>query len=122
LKSKSSAREDIDVLKREVFKMYHDAMDSAMERDRSDESWKIYTDSLHGSLERLETIVNDIEDMREVCKDEWCEVTDCLLGEATVAAFAITEPHWSTQEDSKKIKELKKRIHDLHASNKRVTH
>ena len=102
--------------------MYHDAMDTAMERDRSDEEWHDFTDSLHTSLDRLETIVNDIEDMREVCKDEWCEVTECLLGEATVAAFAITEPHWSSEEDSSKIKELKKRIHDLHANRKSMMH
>lgn len=102
--------------------MYQDAMESAMDRVQSDTAWKTYSDSLQGSLERLEEIVDDIADMRDICRDEWCEATECMLGEATVAAFAISEPHWNSSKDSNKLKELKKRIHDLHASRKGVTH
>ncbi|MFZ2447036.1 MAG: hypothetical protein WAW37_11815 [Syntrophobacteraceae bacterium] len=94
--------------------VYTDAIDSAMQPDRGDDSWRAFSDSMHESLSRLEEIVNDIADMRGVCRDEWCEMNECMLGEATVSAFAISEPHFAPEEDSKKLKELKKRIHDLH--------
>lgn len=94
--------------------MYQDAMYSAMEPSRSDESWDNFTESLHGSLVRLEEIIDDVAEVSAVCTDEWCEAANCMLDEATVAAFAISEPHWASEEDSRKLKELKKRLHDLH--------
>jgi len=95
---------------------YRDAIDSAMSPEKADEPWTVFSDSLHESLVRLEQIINDVTDLREVCRDEWCEANECLLDEASVAAFAVSEPHWASQEDSKKLKELKKRIHDLYKS------
>jgi hypothetical protein len=32
--------------------------------------------------------------------------------------FSISEPYWSSEEDSKKIKEPKRRVHDLYAKYK----
>ena len=102
-----------------MYKDYRNAMGSAMQQETTcEEPWRTYTDELHSSLSRLETIIDDVADMRPVCRDEWCEVTECLLGEATVAAFAISEPHWASEEDSRKIKEIKKKIHNLHAVKK----
>jgi hypothetical protein len=95
--------------------MYQDAMESAMQNEKSDGSWDVYADGLHESLETLEQEISDVEDLRKVCKDEWCVATECLLQEATVSAFAISEPHWASPEDSRKLKEIKKKIHDLHA-------
>jgi hypothetical protein len=94
--------------------MFRNAMNSADQADRGEQSWNEFTGSMHESLVRLEEIVDDIAEMRGVCRDEWCSTNECTLGEATVAAFAISEPHWASDEDSKKLKELKKRIHDLH--------
>jgi hypothetical protein len=36
------------------------------------------------------------------------------------ALFSISEPRWSSDEDSGKIKELKHRLHDLYAKYKSV--
>jgi len=94
---------------------YTDAMNSASQPERGDESWISFSESFHDSMGRLEEIVDDVAEMREVCTGEWCEATECMLDEATVAAFAISEPHWAISEDSQKLKELKRRIHDLHA-------
>ncbi len=96
--------------------IYKDAIESAMQPDPGGESWRMFDEYMHESLERLEEIVSDIEEMRGVCRDEWCETNECMLDEATVSAFAISEPHWTTDEESKKLKRLKKRIHDLHAA------
>lgn len=95
--------------------VYHDFMNTAMSPADSPEAWGVYIDGLHQSLDRIERMVNDTYDVREVCSDEWCEVNECILGEITHAVFAISEPHWSTEEDSQRLKQIKRRIHDLHA-------
>ena len=97
---------------------YQDAIDSAQQREFGDLSWNVFSDSYEESLNRLEEIVNDVDDLRRVCSDEWCEATECLLGEATIAAFAISEAHWASEEDSKRLRNLKKTIHDLHRGQK----
>jgi hypothetical protein len=97
---------------------YQDAIDSAQQREFGDLSWNDFSDSFEDSLERLEEIVNDVSDLRQVCSDEWCDATECLLGEATIAAFAISEPHWASEEDSKRLRDIKKRIHGLHLDKK----
>jgi hypothetical protein len=101
---------------------YRGAMESAMSPDKADEQWITFADSLHESLIRLEEMVNDVSDLRGVCHDEWCEANECLLDQASIAAFAISEPHWASPEDSKKLKELKKRIHDLFKSQAQIIH
>jgi hypothetical protein len=95
---------------------YRDAMESAMMPEKADRPWITFTDSLHESLIRLEQMIDDVSDLRGVCRDEWCEANECLLDEASIAAFAISEPRWASREDSRKLKELKKRIHDLFKS------
>jgi hypothetical protein len=97
---------------------YQDAIVGATQSDpqvAAIEAWSQYLNSLHEGVERLQRLVTDVEEMRQVCSDEWCETTECLLGELTVAVFAISEPHWTAPEESRKIKDLKKKLHDLHA-------
>lgn len=94
--------------------IYKDAINSASQTERGDQSWAIFADSFHESVERLEEIVDDITEMRGMCTDEWCDANECMLGEATVAAFALSEPHWASSSDSKKLKDVKKRLHHLH--------
>ncbi len=101
---------------------YRDAIESAMMPEKADEPWITFADSLHESLIRLEQMINDVSDLREICHDEWCDANECLLDEASIAAFAISEPHWAREEDSRKLKELKKRIHDLFKSHATSVH
>lgn len=101
---------------------YKDAMDSATVRQKGEEAWSTFTDSFHESLDRLEKMIDDIAEMRSVCRDEWCEANECLLDEASIFAFAISEPHWASEEDSRRLKDLKKRIHDLFGNLKPGVH
>ncbi len=101
---------------------FQDGIDSAQQREYGDLSWDTFSESFEDSLLRLEEMIDDVSDLRQVCRDEWCEANECLLGEATVAAFAISEPHWASDEDSKKLRDLKRKIHDLHLNRKPVVH
>lgn len=102
---------------------YQDAIVSASQtapQTAAAEAWSQYLNSLYEGVERLQRLVTDVEEMRQVCSDEWCETTECLLGELTVAVFAISEPHWAPPEESRKIKDLKKKLHDLHARHRSI--
>ncbi len=99
---------------------YRDAMSSATMLDHGDESWNSFSDSYHESLGRLEEMIDDISDLKQVCRDEWCEAAECMLDEASVAAFAISEPHWESKEDSRRLRDLKRKIHDLYKSGESV--
>ncbi len=101
---------------------YLDAMSSASESERGQESWETFVDHFNDSLDRLEAMIDDVGEMQKVCRDEWCEATECLLQEATVAAFAISEPHWASREDSRRLKELKERLHDLYSERRGSLH
>jgi len=57
-----------------------DAIDTAQQREFGDLTWDTFSDSFEDSLQRLEEIVDDVSDLRQVCRDEWCEATECLLG------------------------------------------
>jgi hypothetical protein len=54
--------------------------------------------------------------MARVCTSEWCEATEHVIDELSNALFSISEPRWSSPEDSKKIKRLKRRVYDLYVN------
>ena len=70
------------------------------------------------SLKILEKDLDEAEEMSEKCTGEWCEATEHVIDELSNSLFSISEPRWSSEEDSKKLKALKRRIHDLYAKYK----
>ncbi len=97
---------------------YHDAIYSADRREYGDLTWDSFSESFEDALRKLEEIVNAVSELRQIWEDELCEGAEFLLGDATVAAFAISEPHWTSDEETKKLRDLKKRIHDLYQDSK----
>lgn len=53
--------------------------------------------------------------MREVCTDEWCEATEHVIDELSNSLFSISEPRWIPETESMKLRQLKKKVHDLYA-------
>jgi hypothetical protein len=56
--------------------------------------------------------------MREICTSEWCEATEHVIDDLSNSVFSISEPRWGSEEDSKRIRALRKRLHDLYAKYK----
>ena len=83
-------------------------------------SWKKLVSSMEKSLTLLEKGIDEAEAMRDVCTDEWCVATERVLDELSNALFSISEPRWGSEEDSRKLKELKWRLHDLYGKYKAV--
>src|SRR4030042_4674694 len=95
------------VLPRDAFQMR--VQDSVLE------SWRGQVRGLEESLELLEQGIKEAAEMANICTDEWCQATEHVLDDLGNALFSISEPRWSSEEDSKKLKELKKRVPGLYS-------
>lgn len=83
-------------------------------------SWSTFVHSMEDSLVKLENDIKEATDMAGVCKGEWCETTEHVIDDLANSLYSISEPRGSSAEDSRKIKELKKRVHDLYANYRTV--
>jgi archaellum component FlaC len=84
------------------------------------QSWKTFMENLNKSMDMLDKDLNEVSQMSEICTSEWCEATEHVLDELSNSVFSISEPRWAREEDTNKIKELKRRVHDLYAKYKSV--
>jgi hemerythrin-like domain-containing protein len=87
-------------------------------RNHITQGWRDFIHSMEESLNMLEKDLDDAAEMSEKCTGEWCEATEHVIDELSNSLFSISEPRWSSEEDSKKLKALKRRIHDLYAKYK----
>jgi hypothetical protein len=85
------------------------------------EAWRTYTTSLENSLEKLEKDIQEASEMTDTCTGEWCAAVEHVIDELGNALFSISEPRWADDSDSKKIKILKRRLHDIYARYKGVS-
>ena len=89
-------------------------------RNQITEGWRDFIRSMEESLNMLEKDIDEAAEMSEKCTGEWCEATEHVIDELSNSLFSISEPHWSSEEDSKKLKALKRRVHDLYVKYKAV--
>jgi hypothetical protein len=82
------------------------------------EGWREFINNMEKSIEVLESGIDEAAEMTSICTDEWCQATEHVIDELSNSLFSISEPRWASDEDSKKIKALKRRVHDLYAKYK----
>ena len=75
---------------------------------------------LEKSLNLVAQDIDEAGEMAHICTDEWCLATEVVLDDLAKVVFAISEPRWLSKEDSKKISDLRHRIHGLYARYKAV--
>ena len=80
--------------------------------------WKAYIDNLEKSLDLLEKEIDFTSKMADACSLEWCQATEHAIDDISNSLYSISEPSWVTEEDSQKIKALKRRVHDMYAKYK----
>ena len=79
------------------------------------EGWKVFVDNLEKSLGLLEKEIDFTSKMADACTLEWCQATEQVIDEISNSLFSISEPSWASDEDTGKLKKLKRRVHDLYA-------
>ena len=85
------------------------------------EDWRGQIKNLEKSLDMLERGVDEAADMTDVCTPEWCRATEYVMDELANRLFSISEPRWSPDEDSRRLKTLKRRLHDVYSKYKAVS-
>jgi DNA polymerase III delta prime subunit len=75
-----------------------------------------FVEQLNKALDVLDSEIKEAREMEEICTDEWCYSTDVVIDELHKQVYSISEPRWATEEDSRKIKELRNRIKALYTS------
>lgn len=95
-------------------------MNSIHEQFRKEalEAWGQYMTALETSIRDLEADIEEAADMSDRCTAEWCQATEHVIDEINDALFTISEPRWSSDEDSQRIKALKRRVRELYAKYK----
>ncbi len=84
------------------------------------QAWTDFTRSLENSIDMLEKEIDEASEMTDICTDEWCEATEHYIDDLSNALFSISEPRGSSQEESDRIKALKRRVYDLYANYREV--
>jgi outer membrane murein-binding lipoprotein Lpp len=84
-------------------------------------AWRTYVKGLDKAIAKLEKDIQEASQMADACTSEWCQATEHVVEELSNALFSISEPRWANNEDSAKIKELKRKVHDLYADCRAVS-
>ncbi|MFO7739289.1 MAG: hypothetical protein R6V46_12490 [Desulfatiglandaceae bacterium] len=82
------------------------------------DSWREHLSNMEESLDILEKGLNEAAQMTEICTDEWCTATEHVIDDLSNSLFSISESAWASDEDTKKLKALKRRVHDLYVQYK----
>jgi hypothetical protein len=86
-----------------------------------DEGWCNYVEGLQKSLANLEKDVDEAASMSNSCTKEWCEAVEHVIDELANAIYSIHEPTFISKEQSKLLKDLRRKVHDLYYKYKVVT-
>jgi hypothetical protein len=79
-------------------------------------AWGTYLAALGKSMALLEKNIDEAKGMAEICTEEWCVATEHLFDDLNNALFSISEPRWSSKEQSQHLKDLKRRIYDIYVN------
>jgi hypothetical protein len=94
-----------------------DSFQASVEQDFVS-NWREFVANMEASVNLLEKGIDEAAQMRDICTDEWCVATEHVIDELSNSLFSISEPRWLTEGDSRKLKELRRRLHDLYAKYK----
>ena len=90
-------------------------MPDELVREQVYPGWAAFMGALEESMGLLEKEIDFTSKMVDACTLEWCEATERAIDEISNSLFAISEPAWMSTEDSKRIKLLKRKVHDIYA-------
>jgi hypothetical protein len=84
------------------------------------DAWKVFIEGLEKSLQKLDADLTEAEQMSTQVTGEWAKAIEHVIDDLSNFVFSISEPRGSSEEDSKKIQMMRRRIHDHYARFKSV--
>ncbi|MFP4477032.1 MAG: hypothetical protein ACLFOY_15840 [Desulfatibacillaceae bacterium] len=90
----------------------------SMQRDRifdqMADAWGTYLKSLEKCMDDLDGELSDATCVEKECTEEWCTATGNHIDELADSLYSIHEPGFISGTDSAKLKNLRRRVHDLY--------
>jgi hypothetical protein len=80
-----------------------------------DNAWHTYMENLFAAMQKMEQTVSEAAEMPMDCTEAWCTNARALLDDLNHQLFSIHEPKWSTDQDSARIKSMKRKVYDIYA-------
>ena len=99
--------------------MPKDDFDPAV-RESLIQNWREFMSNMEKSLDLVENKLGEAAEMQEICTSEWCQATEHVMDDLGNMLFSISEPKGAPEEDTRKLKALKNRLHDLYAKYKAI--
>ena len=79
-----------------------------------------FMENLKGSMDLLEHDINEAKQIDDICTGQWCVAIESSLDELSKYIYSISEPRWMSDQDSRKLREMRTRIHDIYAKYRSV--
>ena len=77
-------------------------------------SFRFFSKALQESITTLAREIGQSSETGCSCSTDWCTRTEKLIDELEKELYGISEPRWSSNEESMKIKELRSSLHRLY--------
>ena len=74
-----------------------------------------FISNLNQSFDLIQKDINDTAAMKTLCTGEWCVAVEHCLDEVANEVYSISEPRWTSKADSKTLRGMRHRVHDLYA-------
>jgi hypothetical protein len=72
-------------------------------------------EALRNRLDQVEESIQNSISVTSACTNEWCESAEAVIDELTDAIYSLNVPRWADQEQSTRVKTLKKKAREVYA-------
>ena len=83
--------------------------------EKIDSIWTKYLDALDESLDILEKELASAEKDSQICTLEWCQSTEEIIADLVQVIYNLHVPKWVSPDSAARLKEQKKRVHNIYA-------
>jgi hypothetical protein len=84
-------------------------------------AWASYLSTLEHALLQMERSIDSSISVPSACTNEWCESVEEVIDELTEAIYAFNIPRWADQEQTARVKNLKKKAREVYAKYMRAS-
>ncbi len=74
-----------------------------------------YMKNLTVYLDKIEREFEESREIDELCSGEWCRAIELSLDEFAKELYSISEPRWVSDDYSRTLRNMRRRLHDLYA-------
>jgi hypothetical protein len=79
-----------------------------------------FVTNLNKSVDMLDEDIKEAAGMTEICTGEWCFAIEDVIDELHKCIYSISEPRWLTEDDSKALRDLRRRVRDIYVKYKGI--